>query len=256
MALVDERGRLFGVVNVIDLAVVVLVVATLAAGAAFVLLDGLNSGPPEERYLTVVLDDPPRGGAPVLDGETVRPPQGSVRVGRTDARVTDRYVVPVGRDRFVTVARLRVTVSGANADRTNDTQLVTDGGTYVVGQRLELVDDPVRYTGYVHAVGRSDANLSTGRVEATLVTRLPSSVAERVQGGDVQRVAGREVARVTAVERRAIDDDRTRLEVTVSLRVFETERGPLYGTQRVQPGAEIRVAPDGYELTGTVTEVA
>lgn len=253
MGVVDEKGRLFGVVNVIDLAVAVVVLVTLAGGAAFVLLD--EPAPPEQRYLTVALDDRPDGSTPVLDSDAVRPPDGTVQLGRTDARVTDSYVAPGDTGGVVTVVRLRVNVSAANADRATDRRLVTESETFLVGQEIELVDGEADYAGYVHAVGDSDGDLPVRTVNASVVARVPQSVAERVQPGDIQRVAGREVARVTAVERRATDDDRTRLQVTVALRVLDTGDGPLYGTQHVRPGAEVVIAPDGYEISGTVTQV-
>jgi hypothetical protein len=254
MGIVDEEGRLFGVVNVIDLLVVAVVLVTLASGAVFVLTD--DPEPREPRYLTVVLDDRPDVTAPTLDSTTVAMPEGTVELGLTDGRVVDTYVAPTGDGGFVSVARVRVNVSTAVAGRTTDRRLVTDDETYLVGQEIDLSDGEKGYAGYVHAVGRSDSDLPVRTLNVTVVARLPPAVAETVRPGDTQRVAGQRVARVTAVDRQATTDDRTRLTATVSLRVFETADGPLYGTQHVRPGAEVRVAPDGYEFTGTVTEVA
>lgn len=253
MGLVDEKGRLFGVVNVIDLAVVVVVLATLIAGAAFVLTD--DPEPPEERYLTVVLDERPGGSAPTLDSDTVTRPDGQVQLGRTGGRITDTYVAPAGDSGFLTVARIRVTLPAAAANRTTDRRLVTDDETYLVGQEVGLSAGEADYTGYVHAVSQSGANLSVRTVETTVITDLPTPVADRIQPGDTQRVAGSEIARVTAVDRRSTTDDRTRVEAIVELRVFVTDSGPLYGTQHVRPGADVTVASNGYEFTGTVTEV-
>lgn len=254
MGIVDENGRLFGVVNVIDLVVVVIVLATLVSGAAFVLTD--DPEPPEDRYLTVVLDDRPDGSIPVLDGDAAPMPDGPVELGRTDGRVTDTYVAPTGGGGFVTVARIRVPVSAAVANQTTDRRLVTGDETYLVGQAIDLTAGEASYTGYVHAVDRSGDELPVRTVNTTVVARLPPTVADRIQPGDVQRVAGTEVARVTSVERQGTADGQTRLEVSVALRVFETAEGPRYGTQHVRPGAAVTVAANGYEFTGTVTEVA
>jgi hypothetical protein len=254
MGIVDEEGRLFGVVNVIDLAVVAVVVVTLVAGAAFVLTS--EPEPTEQRYVTVVLDERPGGSVPTLDDDTVAMPDGSVELGGIEGRITDTYVAPTGDRGFVTVARISVNVSGSLASETTERRLVTDSGTYLVGQEVGLALDGADYTGTVHAVDRSGADLPVRTVNATVVARLPPAVADRVGVGDVQRVAGREVARVTAVDRQPTNDARTHVEATVSLRVFVSGDGPRYGTQHVRPGAEVTVAPAGYEFTGIVTEVA
>lgn len=255
MELLDEQGRLFGLVNVIDLAVALLVVSSLSAGAAFVLAGDPISPPTEDRYLTVVLEERPAGSLPTLDGDGTTTPSGSVTVGRTDGRVTDTYVAPTGEDGFVTVARIRVRVSPAAANRTTDRKLVTDGRNYSVGQRVGLGADDATYRGYVHAVGTSGADLPVRTANATVVSTLPSSVAERLETGDSQRIAGTEVARITTVRRAATGDTRTRVEVTVELSVYEPDGAPLYGSQHVRPGADVTIASDGYEFTGTVIEV-
>jgi len=254
MGIVDEEGRLFGVVNVIDLMVVVVVLATLVSGTVFVLAD--DPEPPEQRYLTVVLDERPGGSVPTLDSDSAAMPDGPVQIGRTDGRITDTYIAPTGDSGFVTVARIRVDVSASVADRTTDRRLVAGDETYLVGQEVDLTAGEADYTGYIHSVGRSGSDLSVRTVNATVVARLPPSVADRIQADDIQRVAGREIAQVTAVDRQPTAGERTRVEATVSLRVLVTADGPLYGTQYVRPGAEVRVAPNDYEFTGTVTEVA
>jgi hypothetical protein len=253
MAIVDEKGRLFGVVNVIDLAVVVVVLATVIAGAAFVLAD--DPEPPEERYLTVVLDERPGGSVPTLDGDSTTISDGPVRLGRTEGRITDTYVAPAGGSGLVTVARVRLNVSAAAANRTTDRRLVTDDETYLVGQEIGLTAGEADYTGYVHAIGQSGTDLPVRTIDATVVTDLPTPVADRIQPGDSQRAAGREIARITAVDRQSMADDRTRVEASVELRVLETDDSLLYGTQHVRPGADVTVASNGYEFTGTVTEV-
>lgn len=258
MGVVDEQGRLFGVVNVIDLAVVLVVVSTLVAGAVFVLVDDEDPPEPgfesEDRYVTVVLDARPGGSVPTLDSDGAMAPSESVTVGGVDGQVTDTYVAPTDEGGFVTIARIRVTVSAASANLTTDRRLVTDDRNLSVGQGIRLNDD-VSYRGYVHAVDRSGADLPVRTVTTTVVTTIPPSVADRVEAGDTQVVAGSEVARLVRVDRQQAMEDRTRVEVDVALRVFDPDGAPLYGTQYVRPGAELRVAPSGYEFWGTVTGV-
>jgi hypothetical protein len=254
MGVIDERGRLFGVVNVIDLLVVTAVVATLVAGAAFVLDD--DPAPPEDRYLTVVLDERPAGAGVTLDGDGTATPDGTVELGRTRGQVTDTYLAPTDADGTVTVARIRVEVSAAAANRTTDRRLVTEEASYLVGQGIRFTAGSARYEGYVHSVGRSRSELPVRTLNATVETRLPRAVAGRIEPGDTHRIDGGAVARVTAVERRSTADNRTHIEATVAFRVLETNGELLYGDQRVRPGADVVVAPNGYEFTGTVTGVS
>jgi hypothetical protein len=247
MEVVDEKGRLFGVVNVVDLLVAVTVVATLAAGTAFVLLD--DPTPPRDRYATVVLEEGPTGVTPELDGD-------DASLNGLDVTVTDVYRAPTGAGSATTIVRVRASVSPANADASTDRRLVTDDGTYTVGQEVDLSSDGVGHVGYVRSLDGNGTALPVENVTATVVTRLPTPIAERVERGDIHRLDGERVARVTNVERERTTDDRTRLTATVELRVLEMEGRHLYGDRILRPGSNLTFATDAYEFTVTVTEVA
>jgi hypothetical protein len=247
MEVVDEKGRLFGVVNVVDLLVAATVVATLTAGAAFVLLD--DPTPPRDRYATVVLEEGPTGVTPELDGD-------DASLNGLDVTITDVYSAPTGAGSATTIVRIRASVSPANADASTDRRLVTDDGTYAVGQEVDLSSDGVGHVGHVRSLDGNGTALPVENVTATVVTRLPTPVAERVERGDIHRLDGERVARVTNVERERTTDDRTRLIATVELRALEMDGRYLYGDRVLRPGANLSFATGSYEFTGTVTAVA
>ena len=57
MDVLDEKGRLFGRVNVVDALVVVFAVAVVIAGASLVYGDGLGNEPTETMHVTLVSEN-------------------------------------------------------------------------------------------------------------------------------------------------------------------------------------------------------
>lgn len=246
MAIVDEQGRLFGVVNVIDLAVAVVVLATLVAGAAVVL--GEDPAPPEQRYATVVLEDRPSAAPQRFDGT-------SVDLGRLDGEITDSYRAPTTDGEVRTILRLELEVSAAVANRSTGTRLATEDDAYLVGEEVGVTSGEASYRGYLGAVSEDGADLPVRRVNATVLTRVPPEVADQVAVGDTQMLAGQETARLHSVERRGMAANRTRLRTTVSIRAIAIDGSPRYGDRRVRPGATLAFGTGEYEFTGTITEV-
>lgn len=242
MAVIDEEGRVLGVVNVVDALVVLVVLATLTTGVVLVTGGSDQSDPPTpERtaYATVAYEAPLESDAAHLAAnDTLAPtPEG------TNFTVVDVYrsFAPDG-DAHV-MARLRYagepTVRGA--------------GLYG-GDAVNLTTGSYRVPARVLAVNGSEATIRRATERVVLRAVVDPSVAGVVDPGDRAGLAGSDVAMVTAVER-------TRANGTVSLRVgaeltvWDREPVPVFDGHALRVGTPVTIVTDEVVLAGRVAAV-
>lgn len=240
MELIDERGRLFGRVNVVDALVVVLALALVVAGIAVV-----TSAPADQddrtRYATVALAEQPPEVAALVEA-------GAVEVAGSDAEITDTYPVPDdGSVRTFVRVRLRGEV--------RDGEFRVANRVIRVGERIRIESNTSGQRGTVLAVAERGDSLPVETRRVTLSATVPASVASAVEDGDEYRVAGGTLGRVESVTVRNASGDRRHVEVDLALRTLRRTEGPEFAGQPVRPGATLAFATDEYELEGTVTAV-
>jgi hypothetical protein len=153
MELVDREGRLFGVLNVVDAVAVLLVLAVVAAGTAFVLKDG-TSGATEHRtavtvevtdvqpYVAEAVPDAPveTDGGALVEAVSVRP----ATVVVTDQR-GDLHERAHPRRKTVT---LRVVLTTTETDG----ETTYEGAPLEVGRELGFDLGPVTVEGRVTSI--------------------------------------------------------------------------------------------------------
>ena len=249
MELLDEHGRVFGIVNVIDLLVVLFVVAVAVAGVALVLgADGpgdtqaVNEGADVliNRTVTVDLGAHSPAAAALVEPETVR-------FGGTNATVTDVYRTPSDAGVRV-IAALRV-------QGRMETNAFTVGGTAVRhGSTLQITTPSYQYDANVIGLDE-EAAIPTAPVTATLTANVSTAVADAVEPGDEHRIAGQTVATIQAVSREPMSGNRERLTVRVEFVARETTAGPMYGNDPIRIGRQVGFATERYEFVGEVIEV-
>lgn len=135
MAPIDEEGYLFGLVNVVDALAVLLLVAVVVAGSAFVLQSGVQAQE-QASHTTVVVQT---AVAPyVVDALSEgRTPADDVRAVENVA-VGDRLELN-GTDRYGSEAYYRVSLRVELATETGDDGLVRFRGERLyVGRELQL----------------------------------------------------------------------------------------------------------------------
>ncbi|ELY95683.1 hypothetical protein C483_01019 [Natrialba hulunbeirensis JCM 10989] len=230
MALIDEDGNIFGVVNVVDALVILMVLAVVVAGAALVLgsgdepaTDESESGPDgesETRYVTLDLGDQPGYVADRLDNGT------TATVAGTGEQVTlsDVYVTappPNGPQE----ALVRAEVDGL-ASTENDRDVFRVGSEPLhLGESLRLDLGWYATNGTVTAVDADDDTLGIEPTTTTATVSLSNvdpSVADHLSENMTETAHGETVVTVTAVDRDP---------ATV---VAETEDGELYETEHPQ----------------------
>ncbi|WP_336135395.1 DUF4330 domain-containing protein [Natronomonas amylolytica] len=248
MELLDEQGRIFGRVNIIDALVVLFALAIIVAGAALVFGGGGTDDqpaqtptptpepeePPERTmYVTVVT-----GGQPATELST-----GEINVDGTPANITAVHRTPGPR------TYLRLQLDG------NETEAgFRFGGNPVrLGDGLTLADETLR-TGTRVVERDTDERFETDTTNVTLVSTVRTPVAEAVEYGDRQRVSYDAVAAVTAVNRTAVNETHSDLEVTLELETRAVDGTPHYAGRPVRLGRTLGFGTDGYEFRGDIVE--
>lgn len=240
MALLDEQGRLFGRINVVDAVVVVFALAVIVAGVALYLptdqADEDLQGEETTRYVTVVSTS---GGATAFE-------TGPVLFDDQQVNITDVHRTAGPRVYF------RVELEGVEQD-----------GQFRFGDRLVRLDD--RYsilsnTSRAKVVVRERDATETFETDTTTVvleTEVRPQVAEAVSSGDEYRIGGTPIATVTAVESEPAEDqegDGRRLSVTLELETRTVGGVPHYAGNPVRLGRTLGFATDEYQFVGEVVE--
>lgn len=273
MRVIDDEGRLFGTVNVIDAIVALVLLAVLAAGAALVMQPSEPAGPvdngtdePEERSVAadVTLDLgklPPHVASAIAEGDEL-----NVTDGDATVTLTDVYLSPVGGAVAVRIAGL------FEANTTLD-----DQGGLAVGARRVALNDGMNLRGSGYAVkgrivgfdGTGEEFDATWRTATVRWSSVDADVAERLAVGDEEQIADRTTARVAEVEtepttistyedgepvqrRRPGLVDAT---VTLAVRTLETSSGPTFHGKRLSANRNVALDLGDVRVKGTVVDV-
>ncbi|MFC7156829.1 DUF4330 family protein [Halomarina halobia] len=243
MRFIDEEGRVFGRVNVVDALVVALVASVLVAGVA--LVSGADepeasaNGTDAATYATVSFGSQPDYLAAAVESND------TVAVGDATARITDVYAAP-GQGGTAVYARL------AFPDATRDAGARAAGEEALrLGSELPVTTPTYRLSSRIVALDGGPTLPVEDRSVVVEATTHPA-VAEAIDAGDVSRVAGRPVARVETVESVAGNSSNSTVRLRLSLRTLARDDVAYFGDAPVRLGARIRFESDAYAVTGTV----
>ncbi|OYR59032.1 DUF4330 family protein [Halorubrum halodurans] len=245
MELIDDDGDLFGVINVVDALVVLLVLAVGVAGVALVFSEDPEPEPDlDSTYATLDVGlQPAYIVEAVNEGDTYSPNDVSTMT------VTDVHLTPRGNDIGVV---LRVELEGELGD---DGSIAYDEGPLRLGRSLALNTDRYQLNGRIRAVGDDDA---LEREPATVVVRdtLATATAEEIAGGDEVRLAGRTVATIENVTQFATNDpDRRRVFVAATLQTHRQSDDRRFGGNPVRRGQNVRLSTGDYTIDGRIERV-
>ncbi|WP_084509928.1 DUF4330 family protein [Haloplanus natans] len=246
MDLIDERGNLFGLLNVVDALVVVLVFCLVVAGVA---LAGEGfSGDSEPRDLPtthVTLDlgtQPDYLLSELEENDTYSPAVNS------KLTITDVHFSPQGEQtRVLLRAELRGPASGET--------LSYDSTPPRLGRSLSIQTDTYEVTGVIRDVG-SRSTLKTREIPVVLRTESPSSGTANIAPDRPLNVGNRTVGRIDEVILYRTSDTDGRLAfISATLDVYAGATGIRFGGTRLQPGTSITFPPDTGSLSLTVLDV-
>jgi hypothetical protein len=233
MEVLDEEGRLFGRINVIDAIVIVAAVALLASGVVVVLGDlgereTIDPGPEPERYALVSYEV-------TLDSPAVMLERGTgLRVAGDSATVgaVHRSTTLNGTAHLTALLQHRGPI----------------GGGVIAGDEVTLVTQAARVEGDIEAVGNGTGSLDTIDQSVVIATNASNPSAATIDTGDEIRVGGEVVAVVQAVG----DADDGKMRVGLTLTTRETRAGPSYGGRLLRVGERIGVVTDEAIVRGRI----
>jgi len=253
MDLIDDKGRIFGTVNIIDALAVLLLLAVVGAGAAFVLQSDPGARTPTSsaqpadqntspatRYATLDLGTYPSDVAEhITDGDTSR---------TTDLTVTDVYRTPTKNSVHVWA---RVQLDGHTTD--DSTEFRFTGTEIDRGNTLAIATDEYQINGTVRTVDTHTATLPTDATPVVLRTTTSAETATAIQPNDTYTVANGTVATVESVAVSPTDTSQKKrvvLGVTLQTLRLNDQREFLGRTVRLDQTLPIRT--DTYAITGQV----
>lgn len=261
MEIIDERGNLFGKINVIDALVVLLVLSVVLAGVGLVLGsggspapegspadgNGTDEGADAVRYATVDL-----GTQPVAVAERLSAGD-RLRVGEPwNGTITDVYVGPT-RDGSASVTA-RVRLDGRERNESGGEVFAYRGSELTVGDRLSLKTNEYHVNGTVTDVAGANDSLRTADTPVVLTAVVSPEAAATIDEGDEYRLAGRTVGTVESVETYPTGErDSRRVAVGMTLRTIAVGERPQFGTYDATVDSAVTVALDEYDLKGTVS---
>jgi len=247
--LIDEEGNLFGIINVVDGLVLLLVLAVLIAGAGLVLgIGGGNTDPPpvpETGTTFVTLDmgtQPDYIVAALNEGDTYAPNSAS------NLTITDIYLAPQG-DQTRVIARARL-------------QGITRNGTlnYAnapprLGRVLAINTDTYNATGRISDVG-DGSSLNTSTTTVVLQNTVSAANASAVTPGDRITAAGRTVATIEEVAVYPTGNpERRQILVETNLSALTQQNVRRFGGTTLRPGQQLTLPGPGYTLGGRIERV-
>jgi len=244
-ALLDDEGKLFGVVNIIDALVVLLIIAVVVAGAALVFQPEPEPESPDQTTTNVTLDlgtQPSYIVTEITEGDTYSPDSNS------KLTITDVYPTPQdSRTRVI----VRATLQG-----------LPDGGslTYAnapprLGRPLTIATSRYEVSGQIRAVGGDN---SLAREDTTVVLRdtMASADAREVTPGDEIRLAGRTVATIEDAAAYATEDPTQKtVFVEADLDTYTQQSDRRFGNTQVRRGQTVTLPAEDYTLDGRIEQV-
>lgn len=246
MDILDENGRLFGVVNIVDLLVVLVVIAVAVAGAALVL--GGDSEPepepePATAYATVDFGQQPSNVvAEINEGDSYSPSSDST------ATITDVQVSPTGDQPHVTA---RVELTGPPSDDL----LEYDGAPPRLGRDVTVATDLYSIDGHIETIGDEDA-LPSDSETLLLSATLSESETDAIAPGDAIQVAGRTSATIEDIVVYPDSEDRhNRVYLTVNASTYSQQDEQYIGQTPLRDGQTLTLPGDGYTVDGTIERV-
>lgn len=244
-SLLDDEGRLFGLVNIVDLLVVLLVIAVVVAGAALLLSD---SGSADTRHVTMDL-----GSQPDFIAEEISPGDTFEPQGTNDSvTITDVYRYDAEEGTNVIV---RATVRGTAIepeDPDEDPTFQFRGEEIRVGQQLGFQTADYDVQGQLTQVQRSGEELPTQQTNFVMEATVPAGTADEISTGDEYQVAGEAIAGITAVQQFPASNSGERT-ILLGITAETLDRDGLeFNGMGLRVGSTVPFESESYQLSGTV----
>ena len=244
-SLLDDEGRLFGLVNVIDVLVVLLLLAVVVAGVTLLLPGG---GEADTRYATIDLGEQPEYVAERISPGDEWDPDGTAH----SLTITDVYRFSVDGSTNVTI---RAAVNGTQiepADAGDAPTLEFRGDRLRLGRTLGIETGEYSADGQVIRVDQSGRDLPIQESTFMVETRLGSGTVEEIAVGDQFRVAGDTFAEITDFEAYPSGNTTRYALLAITARTINRSGTLRFGDRPVRVGSTVPFETGEYELEGAI----
>lgn len=240
MDIIDENGRLFGLANVVDVLVVLLVLSVVGIGTVYLIGGQGETDGEATSFGTFEYTVPADLDAGLVSAnDTLRPSGGGDAFNVSDVVYS---TTPNGDVHVVA----RVSYAGTPVAGGTD---ATVGGSY----RMEA--DAYSADVAVLALNQSTPTLSTRQVPMVLAVNESRRVGHSVEPGTVATVGDRQVATIELITR-SPDTAPERAElIGLTLRAWDRDGRLSFGGTRVRVNSPLGVVTDDAFVTGRVYRV-
>lgn len=247
MEIIDDEGQLFGLVNVIDALVVLLVLAVVIAGAVFIL--SADPGEDDTRYATVDLGEQP---GYVVESLAVGDEM-IVEDHPDNLTITDVYHGPGDAGHLV----VRVELDGERViidEETDRDRFEWAGEPLRSGELLTIETPEYAVEGEVLALDRTGETLSTTQTKVFTRTTVDPATADAMAVGDTYTVDGHTVAEIETLQLYPGDGDEQTALIGLTLETIERGGVDRYGQTPVRLGNALPFETAAYSLNSTILE--
>lgn len=251
MRILDENGRVFGVVNVIDFLAILFAAVVVVAGVAIVFSGESEQPELGTRYVTLDLGDQPAYVTERIDAGDVS----TASNGPDNLTITDVYMTPADTGSSTVMARAKVRGPVQEQSKRQLSTLSFDGTSLILGQQLTVETAEYRVSGTVTAVEREGDALDISTTDVVMQYTLPADVAADISVGDQYQANGRTLA---TIESKTVypgnNKFNRRVYLGLSIRTITQQGEPRFSGRPVRPGNDFTLVFEPYDITGTVRE--
>lgn len=244
--MIDEEGRIFGTVNIIDAIVVVVVFAVLVSGVALV-YGGGGHGPQGEsatRYATVSFGPLPSDTAGFLAAN-------ESELLTSGIELTDTYVTPTAGSEEIVYARLKLHGRTVPNETLNRSIFRYRGELVRTGDKIGVETVDFAVNGSIISVSESGATLPTE--QTVIVVESPIRPGITIERGDEYTFHGREVATVRNFSVQPTEtQNRSRLILELGIQTISLNGKGRFAGVRLQSGNSVPFVNDDYSIDATI----
>ncbi|ELY42664.1 DUF4330 domain-containing protein [Natronorubrum bangense] len=254
-SIIDDEGRLFGLVNIIDAAVVGLALILIAGGLGLWVAGGSGATEAETRYVTVELESHPTFIAEqISEGDQWNPS------GTSDTlTITDVYhYTDDGDGNINTIVRAEMKGTQLDPADTEADAIDFAGSPVRYGSKLEIEMSSYGVSGTVVEIDRDQSTLQTGTESFVIEMDLDKRTADSIAVGDRFQLGESDLVVLETVTVYPIpgDDGHDRRAIIGATGQVQFDGDiSLLGQQQIRTGSDLTIQTQANDLSGNVIRV-
>ncbi len=255
MEFIDDKGRIFGAINIIDALAILLVLAIIVAGIGFINPFSTTEQKTATRYATIVLGEQPRYIADLISS-------GDQNIQTSDTgnlTITDTYIsqatnrsILIQNISVVVRAKLIGSLTGGNRTRL----FKYNGETKRVGDTITINTQDYNIQGNIINLASENPRLDTKTTSLVLETTTSKNLAYRINRYDTYSVGSNSIATINSfVFYPTEKQNQTHGLIHLDLETINLSGVRYFGDTRLQIGNNIEFSTDTYTISGEIQRI-